>query len=102
MWLQSASRISSWRSPPHEESMARRSFSLDTPPKCSRAHLFVRGEVRFDHPQPLVHSSRDLDEDVVGIRVSGAVAVRDGGADRLAERRERGGEGVDLLPAVGK
>src|SRR5260370_19337451 len=58
----------------------------------------LRLEVRLDHPEPFVHAPRDLDEDVVGVLVVDAIALLDGAADELAERRQGGGEGIDVLP----
>src|SRR5882672_1138304 len=85
-----------WLPPPRRSAHRRRltggAIRSDGLPRPLR----LRVEVRLDHPEPFVHASRDLDEDVVGILV--LVAVLDGAANELAESRQRRGEGLDVLP----
>src|SRR5260370_37452472 len=97
-WLETTPRGPRRSLPPPWSPGRRRLTGRPTPPRVRARPLPLRLEVRLDHPEPFVHASRDLDEDVVGVLVVDVIALLDGAADELAERRQRGGEGVYVLP----
>src|SRR5438132_1418851 len=70
------------------------------PPPVSLLRSSPALQVRLHEPQPLVDPARDLREEVGRIQVTQVIRLLDGLPRRLAERRQRRGQGLDMAAAV--